>query len=114
MVFKSRVPQERRRCSRVVELLNCQFTHGDSTYSAVIVNLSQKGALLSSRSEVPIGSSIEITIASEDPGKKIMVGGKVMRSTGVATDHGRMFRFVIRFSYTPLDILKLLAKLNAK
>ena len=114
MPIQSRMSQDRRSSSRVVELLDCLFTYGDSIHNAVIVDLSQKGAKLSSRCRVPTGDTIEITIPLEDLKKKIILSGKVMRSTRVATDHGLKYRSVIRFSHTPLDLLSLLAKLNAK
>lgn len=105
---------DRRSSSRVVELLDCSFTYGDESHSAVIVDLSQNGAMLSSRCRVPIGDIIGINIPLEDVKKKLTVNGKVMRSTRVATDHGLRYRSVVQFGHTPLDLVILVAKLNAK
>ncbi len=79
-----------------------------------MVNLSQKGALFSSRFQVPKGVTIDIAIQTNQLQKKLTLRGIVERSTRVTTDHGIMGRFFVRFSHTPLDLLTLLAGLNAK
>ena len=114
MAVRSRVSQDRRSSSRVIELLDCLFTYEDSAHKAVIVNLSQKGATLSSRIRVPTGDIIRITIPTEQLNKKIRLSGKVMRSTRISTDHGPKYRSVVEFSHTPLDLSNLVAKLYAK
>ncbi len=114
MTVHSRISKDRRSSSRVVELLDCYFRCGDSTYSAVILNLSQKGALLSSRFEVTKGKTVEITIHSEHLNRKLMLNGIVERSNRDWTECSQLKRFVVRFSHTPLDLLNLLGKLYAK
>ena len=114
MNVRCRIPKDRRSSSRVVELLNCHFTYRDSTHKAVMVNLSQKGALFSSRFQVPKGETIDIAIQTNQLQKKLTLRGIVERSNRVTTDHGIMGRFFVRFGHTPLDLLVLLARLNAK
>ncbi len=114
MTVQSRISKDRRSSSRVVEILDCHFRCGDATYSAVILNLSQKGALLSSRFEVPTGKTVEITVHSEHLNKNLILKGIVERSNGVWTEFGPLKRFVVRFSHTPLELLRLITKLNAK
>jgi hypothetical protein len=81
---------------------------------AVVVNLSQTGAMLSSGFQVPAGDTIEITIPTEDLDKNIKLTGKATRSTRVTTDHGIKYRTVIQFTHTPLGLLNLLSKLHSR
>jgi hypothetical protein len=114
MPIRSRALKDRRSSSRVVELLNCSFTYGDSSHNAVIVDLSQHGALLSSRFRVPAGDTIEINVPQKYPEKNIILSGKATRGTRVTTDHGIKYRTVIQFTHTPLDLLSLITRLHAK
>ena len=114
MSIRSRALKDRRSSSRVVELMDCRFTHEDSSHKGVIVDFSQKGAKLSSQYQIPTGDTIEITVPSEHLEKKIKLSGRATRSTRVATDHGLKYRTVIQFTHTPLDLLNLLTKINAK
>lgn len=114
MAVQSRVSQDRRSSSRIVERLDCLFTYEDSAHTAVIVNLSQKGATLSSGTQIPTGDIIRITIPTEKLNKNIKLSGKVMRSARISTDHGLKYRFVVQFSHTPPDLCNLVAKLYAK
>ena len=114
MAIQSRVSQDRRSSSRIIERLDCLFSYEDSAHKAVIVNLSQKGATLSSGTRIPTGDIIGITIPTEQLNKKIKLSGKVMRSTRISNDHGLKYRSVVQFSHTPLDLSNLVAKLYAK
>ncbi|MBN2241691.1 MAG: PilZ domain-containing protein [Acidobacteria bacterium] len=98
----------------MLELLDCSFTCRDADHHAVMVNLSLKGALLSSRIEAPKGEIIDLHIPSEFTGGMIILKGMVVRSTKTLTDHGPRYKTVVHFNGTPPDLRILLAKLSAK
>lgn len=84
----------------------------EETYDAVIVDLTQKGALLSSDFLPPTGENISITIPPKLLKKELLLSGKVTRGTMVMTDQGQKGRFVVHFGQYPLDLISLLAKLH--
>ncbi|RPJ13510.1 MAG: PilZ domain-containing protein, partial [Desulfobacteraceae bacterium] len=108
---RSRVFRDQRENSRIIALLDCRFIHNNLAYDAVIVDLSQKGAKLSSKFMPPAGSEIVTTIRSNQLENELKLYGKVLRGARVMTDHGNMGRFVVRFHNTPLDLISLLGKL---
>jgi hypothetical protein len=112
MTVRSRVPQDFRRSSRAIALLECKLTYEDSEHNAVIVDLSQKGALISSPFLPPADSVVALTIQSKHLKKELKLRGKVTRSTKVNTDHGPRGRYVVNFNHTPLDLISLLTKLH--
>ena len=113
MVIRSRASQDLRGNSRVIALMNCRFTHQDITYDAVVVDLSQKGAMLSSDFLPPTGSNVSITIQSNPLKKELLLSGKVTRGTTVGTDQGKKGRFVVHFGQYPIDLINLLSKLHS-
>jgi len=112
MAIQNRATQDRRNLSRVIVLLDCQFTHEGVKHKAVIVDLSLKGALFSAAVLPPNGSIITITLNSPGTSKALVFDGTVLRGTWLMTDHGKRGRFGIRFARTPIDLIAMIVKAN--
>ena len=113
MALRSYATQDLRNLSRVVVLLDCQFTHEGVTHKAVIVDISIKGALLSAAFLPPNGSIITVTLNSPVTRKKLVFDGTVLRGTWVMTHDGKRGRLGIRISYAPVDLIALISKANS-
>lgn len=113
MQIQRKISKDRRSTSRVIALLDCRVICLDSVYDSVILDLSQKGALISCRFLPPTGSAIEIIIKKNPLNKELKLYGNVVRGFQTTTGHGPMGRFGVLFEHPPLDLFKLLDKLNA-
>ena len=111
MQVKSRVSQDRRNSSRLIAQLECDLKYKKADYRAVIVDLSSKGALISSPFVPALDDLIEITIRSQHLKKDLNLTGQVLRSTDAMTEHGKRGRFVVRFRESPLDLTLLIGKI---
>lgn len=109
---RSRALKDRRSDSRIIARLNCRFEIMGAAYDAVLVDVSQRGALISSRFLPPNGAAISICIKSRYLDKELSLKGTVLRGSQVTTDHGKMGRFVVHFAGAPLDLLLLISKLH--
>ncbi len=99
--------------SRVIALLKCQFTFEETTHEAVIVDISLKGALISSKFLPPQQGHITITLQTPRLKKALILPGEVIRGDWTMSEHGRVGRFAIRFSHMPLDLIGLINKLSS-
>jgi hypothetical protein len=108
MAIRNQTAQDRRNLSRVIVLVDCQFTHEGVTHKAVMVDLSLKGAYFSADFLPPKDSVITVTLNSPVTKKKLVFDGTVLRRTWAMSDHGERARFGIRFSYAPVDLIALL------
>ncbi len=113
MAIQSRVSQDRRNTSRVMARLDCHFKHEGNSYEAVIVDLSIKGAFLSAKILPPNGSVVTVDMQPPAVKRPLSFKGVVIRGTWGMSEHGKLGRFGIRFSDTPLDLLTLIAKLHS-
>ena len=114
MAIKNRVMQDMRNNSRVMACLNSQFTFEGLDYPAVILDLSQKGALITSTFLPPKDAVIEMLIRSPELQEPVILDAVVLRKSRIITDHGPKARFAVRFNQTPLILINLLTKLLAK
>jgi hypothetical protein len=112
MAIRSRVEQDRRGISRVVTRLDCQITFDGVSRDAVIVDLSLRGAFLSSSFLPPKDGAVTITLKSPISKKVLKLEGKVVRGGWGMSDHGQLSRFGVRFSHAPLDLAEIIRKLN--
>jgi len=101
--------KDRRRNTRVATLMDCRFVYKDIAHGAVIVDLSQKGALVSSGFMPPVGENISLTIQSSPVKKSIMLNGKVSRNIR----QGKTDRFVVLFDQCPLELADLITEYNS-
>jgi hypothetical protein len=113
MAIKSKNAQDRRINSRVIARLDCTITYEKNSYEAVIVDLSLKSAMLSSKFGPPTGSEITITLQTPHLKNSVLLRGKVLRGAPVMSEHGPMNRYAVRFGRTPPDLIVLLNKLIA-
>jgi hypothetical protein len=111
--IKNRVTQDRRVISRVAARLNCTFKSEGVSHDGVIVDLSLRGAFLSSKWLPPQGGNVVITLQTPLLKKTLILEGKVMRGDWTMSDHGQLGRFGIRFSHTSLDLIELINRLSA-
>ena len=110
MVVRKRILKDLRINARIHTLLDCRFIHEDITYNAVLMDLSQKGALLSSDFLPPTGGNIALIIQSTLIKKDLLLSGKVSPGERGKTEQGRKGRFVVQFDQTPLDLINLITK----
>ncbi len=113
MNIRSRVEQDRRKTSRVMARLACHFTHAGISHEAVIVDLSLKGAYLSSKFLPPNNSPITVSLEPPSVKKEIKFSGSVIRGTWAMSEHGKLGRFGVRFGATHLDLMMLITSLNS-
>lgn len=111
VVTRGRKAIDQRMISRLEACLDCQFDFEGVHYDALVIDLSLKGAFLSSGFQPPIGSSITVTIQSSPLGRPLVLEGKVKRSSRDLWDHGCGGRFGIEVNRPPLDLAKLVTKL---
>ncbi|MEJ2111814.1 MAG: PilZ domain-containing protein [Acidobacteriota bacterium] len=112
MAILSKVSQDQRFSSRVIAQLDCRMEYNNSVYDAVIVDLSQKGALVMAPSIPPTDENIKIIINSKHLQKELILTGTVLRSTEVMTEQGKRRRFALSFHESPLDLIILIGKLS--
>jgi hypothetical protein len=97
-----------RRISRLQTNIDCQFDFRGAHYKALIMDLSLKGAFLSSSFQPPIGGSIVVTIKSAHLSQPLIFEGKVKRGSGDLWTHGSGGQFGIELSSPPLDLAQLI------
>jgi hypothetical protein len=113
MTINSRATQDRRKTSRVIARLDCSFTLEGTRHEAVIVDLSMKGALLSSKFLPKTGSTISIAINPPAVRKMLSIDCTVLRGTWVMADQGKRSRFSIRFEGAGPELLLLISKFGS-
>jgi len=113
MPVQSRVSQDRRNTSRLIAQLDCSLKHKKTDYSAVIVDLSSKGALISSPCIPAVNDEVGITLKSVHLKRELNLTGQVLRGTDAMTEHGIKGRFVVRFHESPLDLIMLIGKIHS-
>jgi hypothetical protein len=111
---RTRMTQDRRRLSRLAALLECAFTDGDATYTAVVVNLSFVGAYLSARHLPEKGSNIKINLLYPGAKKSITLQGTVVRGGFGTSEIGILGKFGVKFNGAPLELMSLLTDLTQK
>ena len=111
MTTQSGVAQDRRKISRLETHLDCQFDFEGTRYNAVIIDISLKGAFLSSGFLPPIGSSVTVTVQSAHLSRPLILEGKVKRNSSDPWTHGSGGQFGIEVNSPPLDLAKLINKL---
>jgi hypothetical protein len=105
--------QDKRKVSRFIVLLGCRITYSGTSYSAVMVDVSLGGALLSSQFMPPVGSDIIVTLQPPILERELKLNGRVVRGNWVESAAGKLGRFGIRFTNTPLDLVRLITKLSS-
>ena len=105
--------QDRRTVSRFIVLLDCHFTYSGTNYSAVIVDVSLTGAMLSSKFMPPVGSDIILTLQPRILERELKLNGRVVRGNWGEATSGKFGRFGIRFENAPIDLVRLITKLQS-
>ncbi len=100
--------------SRVMTRLPCRLTFEGASHKAVILDLSLKGAFISSSFLPPVGGAIVITLELPQLEKPLTLEGKVVRGTWGVSDHGKLGRFGVRINHSPLNFIQLLNKLSCR
>ncbi len=111
-IIYSRVTQDRRHVSSMTALLSCEFTFEQTIHKAVIVDISLRGAFLSSKILPPKGSLIKISLQSTALAKPLTLDGEVLRGETGWTEHGRAGRFAIRFLRPDTELIGLIKALS--
>ena len=111
MTSRIRIVQDRRTVSRVVADLECQCTCKGVNYHSNLINLSLKGAFLSSRFEPPKSGDVVITLKTPLLKKPLVMDARLLRVGVGISERGSRYRFGVRFDYTPLDLVELVNKL---
>jgi hypothetical protein len=86
--------------------------HQGNSYEAVLLDVSLTGAFLSSKCMPKIGESVTLKLKTPNSKNGIELVGKIIRGVWVVSDHGKLGRFSIRFSHTPLDLIMFINKLK--
>jgi hypothetical protein len=76
-----------------------------------VINLSIKGAFLSSQFQPYKGNSIAIALKTSLLKKELIIEGKVIRVANGLAEEGARYQFGVRFDYTPLDLIELVNKI---
>jgi len=130
---QNRVLQDRRRLSRISVQMECRFTSDEKEYGALMLDLSQGGALLSSTflptqlgiieeerhskkgEEFPDQQSrISITLDAVGLKGPMTLLGTIKRSSIGMSEYGKVAQFGVEFEHTPLELLRLISRLSAR
>jgi hypothetical protein len=111
--IQSRVSQDRRNTSRIIARLDCGFTYAGVRYEAVLVDLSFRGAYVSSEFLPPNGSTIMVTLAPPAVKDELVFQATIIRGTWAMSEHGKRGRFGIRFSGASPELMLLISKMNS-
>lgn len=111
MSVKVRVVQDRRIVSRVVAQMECHCIIEGESHQAKVINLSLKGASLSSKYRPPKDSDVKIALKTSLIKKTLTMEGKIVRVSTGMSEQGYKYRFGVRFDYTPLELVELINKL---
>ena len=136
---QNRVLQDRRRLSRISVQMECRFISNDKEYGALILDLSQGGALISSallspNEDIPndenptvqeiisvsdgnipaTESKIYITLEASGLKAPLTLKGKIRRSSIGMSEYGKVAQFGIEFENTPLELLRLISLLSSR
>lgn len=109
----NRISQDRRKYMRVIARLDCQFAYNGVSHKGVVVDISLKGALLSSVFLPPVNGEVSIRIETPHLPEPLMMDGRVQRGNWGMTDHGKVGRFGVEFKSSPLALIKLINTLLA-
>jgi len=116
---KSRVLQDPRKHSRIFVQVECRFKSEEKDYEALMIDLSQGGALLSStfqpsQETVPtVENKVAITIDTGGKVKSPMtLNGTIKRSSIGASEFGKVVQLGIEFESTSLELLRLINVLS--
>jgi len=116
--------------------MECRFKSNDKEYGALLLDLSQGGALLSStllppdenlpvQDNLPVKpakeelfppqeSRITITLESSNLKTPMKLSGTIRRSAIGMSEYGRVAQFGVEFENTPLDLLRLISVLSSR
>ena len=114
----SRVLKDNRTQSRVFINMECRFEVDGREYNALMLDLSQGGALLSTTlnlsDDIPVAQSkVSLTLNEGDILKAPMVlKGTIIRSGIGISDFGKVAKLGIEFEETPLALLRLISVLS--
>ena len=130
---QNRVLQDRRRLSRISVQMECRFKSEDKEYGALMLDLSQGGALLSStllpgqrdiidderhskKSEEFPDQESRVSITLDAAGLKgpMTLSGTIKRSAIGMSEYGKVAQFGVEFEHTPLELLRLISRLSAR
>jgi hypothetical protein len=78
------------------------------------MDLSLKGAFLSSNIMPPKGSKIVLTLTGPLLKRPLILEGKVIHGGSGLSDYGKTGRFGIGFPSAPLDLLEFISKIISK
>jgi PilZ domain len=108
---KVRVVQDRRVVSRVVTQMECNCIIEGESHQAKVINLSLKGASLSSKFRPPKDSDVKLALKTSLVKKTLTMEGKIVRVSNAMSEQGYKYRFGVRFNYSPLELVELINKL---
>jgi len=130
---QNRVLQDRRRLSRISVQMECRFKSEENEYGALMLDLSQGGALLSSTllppregftsqehshdsdDEFPAEESrISITLDAGSLKTPMTLSGTIRRSSIGMSEYGKVAQFGVEFENTPLELLRLISRLSVR
>ena len=112
MPIKSRVSKDQRGNSRTVTRLECRLEFKNTVYDATIIDLSSKGALISSPCQPAVHDEVKINLKTKHLPGELKLTGKILRISNVMTEYGRRSRFSVLFHECPLDLIVFVGKLN--
>jgi len=92
----------------LIAMLGCEFTFKQVTHNATIVNLSIRGAFLSSNFLPPIGGAVRVFFQSPRMKTPLALDGVVVRGGWGMSERGEVSRFGVRFNSSPVELISLL------
>jgi len=104
--------QDRRSVSRLESLLDCRFSFEGTEHKAFIRDLSLKSAFLLSTFMPPHGVIISIKLETPALTGPLILEGKIVRRDCSHTDRGTTGAFVVTFSHSSPEFIRLVSKLS--
>ena len=115
---RSRIFQDYRKQSRISVQIECQLKSDREEYEALMLDLSQGGAFLTStspleRKDIPTQESkVYITVATDHLRTPLTLKGTIKRSVNAMSEFGSVAKFGIEFDDPPLSLLRLISALS--
>jgi hypothetical protein len=112
MAVAKRVLQDRRNISRSITMMDCHFAHNGTNRAAVILNISLKGALLSSKFAPPAGETITLSFKMPALDQELYLEAKVLRDMNDVWELGSTRKFSVSFKNVNSQLLTLITRIK--
>jgi len=103
--------QDRRSVSRSATPINCRFTYEGTEYRAFLQDISLSGLSILSRFTPPLNAEVSVNLESPLMSRPLTLKGRVLRRDHKCLDRGAATAFVVVFSQSSPELVRLVYQL---